>query len=94
MEEKVTYVEKVKVQVQECNSEVDRLAKRSSRASGEAKKVQEEEVADLRNKCDALTHRLEDAQWSEEAWDDVKRGIQSGLASLKSGIEKAKSRFG
>lgn len=93
MEEQATHLEKIKAQVRDCASEVNRLAAKASRASGETRAVYEEEVGDLQRQCDILTHKLEDVQWSEEAWDDVKHGVEAATKSLKSAVEKAKSRF-
>jgi len=93
MEKRVTPVEKAKAKVRACDAEVDRLAARASRASGETRVVVEEQVDDLRGQCEALTHKLEDIQWSEEAWEEVKQGVEGALNRLKNGIERAKSRI-
>ena len=92
--EREAYIDKVRSEARECSEEVKRLEEQATRASAKARISYEEQVADLQRRCGVLTHKLEDLQWGDEAWEDAKRGVQDALDSLKEGIEKARSRFG
>lgn len=94
MEEKTDFVERIRAQAEACSAEVERLAQRADEVSEDSRKYYDDQIADLRKKCSALSERLADIEWGREAWDDARQGVQNALDTLKSSIEKVRSRFG
>lgn len=94
MEEKTDFVEKIRAQAAACAAEVENLAKRAEEVSEDSRSYYEDQIADLRRKCSALSDRLADIEWGREAWEDARQSVQGALDALRGSIEKVRSRFG
>lgn len=89
------YVEKLKTQLGEWSADIEKLKARASRVSAEAKAEYEEQVAGLREQRDVLAAKVTDLQEaSDEAWSDIKQGVQAAWDRAKESFQKAMSRFG
>lgn len=89
------YVEKLKIQLGEWSADIEKLKVGASRVSAEAKVEYEEQIAGLRKQRDSLASKVTDLQEaSDEAWDEVKQGVQAAWERAKESFQKAMSRFG
>lgn len=89
------YVERLKTQLGEWSADIEKLKGRASKISAEAKAEYEEQLGSLRQQRDALAARVSDLQEaSDEAWEEVKKGVQTAWDRAKESFQKAMSRFG
>jgi len=94
MNDKELYIQKLRAQMDEWNSDI---AKLKAKAAGAKADVQIE----MNKQIEALDHRMQEvgaklselADASEDAWDSVKKGVESAWGSLKSAFGDAASRF-
>jgi len=91
---KQTYQDKVEGQLDELNSRIKQLAAKADDATADMKDKYQAEVKELkeqRNKTQAKLQELEDS--GDEAFDDLKRGVDQALGSLHSAVDDATARF-
>jgi chromosome segregation ATPase len=94
MNEKELYKQKFQAQLDEWKADIAHLKAKASEAKADT------QIA-MNKQLEALEHRLEDAQAklselagaSEDAWDSVKKNVESSWNSLKSAISDVASRF-
>lgn len=94
MNDKELYMQKLRAQMDEWNADI---AKLKAKAAGAKADVQIE----MNKQVEALDHRMQEvsakfselAEASEDAWDSVKKGVESAWGSLKSAFGDAASRF-
>ena len=88
------YVEKLKAQLEEWNTEIDKLAAKSAQAEAKAKIKYKNQLDDLRAKRDAVRDKLLAVQQAgDEAWEDLKEGLENSWEILKMSFNKAKTEF-
>lgn len=94
MSKKDELVNEIKAQIDKWSIEIERLEKKIEKAKPDIKVEQEEQLSLLRNKYYDAKQKLLDVQnSSEEAWDDIKEGIEDSWKSIQSAFSKALSRF-
>lgn len=76
------------------NAELDQLQARAKVAEAETKAEYNSRIAELREKRDEITERLAKLESAgEDAWIDLKRGLDDALESLTEAIGDAKKRY-
>ncbi|KDR95841.1 hypothetical protein SAMN02745945_01886 [Peptoclostridium litorale DSM 5388] len=94
MSKKDELVHEIKAQIDEWSAEIEILEKQIEKAKPDIKVKQEEQLSLLRNKYYEAKQKLLDVQSSsEEAWDDIKEGIEDSWKSIQSAFSKALLRF-
>lgn len=94
MSEKDLFVEKLKAQLDEWNSEIDKMRAKARGATADAKLKYEQQIAHLQGRRDELKTKLGEIQRSsKDAWKELKDGAEKAWAAFREGLEKAKSRF-
>ena len=89
------YVELLKTQLGEWSADIEKLKARAGRISSDAKAEYESQLAGLRQQRDALAAKVSELQGaSDEAWDDIKRGVQEAWDRARVSFQLALSRFG
>jgi chromosome segregation ATPase len=89
------YVERLKTQLGGWSADIEKLKARAGRISADARAEYEEQLAALREQRDALAAKVTELQEaSDDAWDDVKKGVQAAWDAAKENFQKAMSRFG
>lgn len=94
MNKRHEYLEKLKAQLEEWEYDIDRLEARLEDAQGEARIKMDKAIADLKSRqkdVQAKLKKMEEA--AEDAWQDVKDGLELAWDSLKLGFLAAKSEF-
>lgn len=78
----------------EWSGEINLLKVRTEKAEADLKINYMEDIESLREKQASTKKKLSELHDAgEDAWEDIKTGIESSWAELKKGIESAASRF-
>ncbi|GGD78675.1 coiled coil domain-containing protein [Lacimicrobium alkaliphilum] len=94
MSEKEAYQKKLQAQLDEWNSEIDKLRAKADQAEADAQLEYYQQIETLREKQQESSRKLEELKAaSDDAWQDMKAGIDSAWDSLGRSLESAKSRF-
>lgn len=94
MSKRHEYLEKLKAQLEEWQYDIDRLEAKMEDVQGEAKTKMDQTLTDLKAKqkdVQAKFKKIEEA--AEDAWGDVRDGLELAWDSLKLGFLAAKSEF-
>jgi hypothetical protein len=88
------YVNKMKAQLGEWSSKIDKIQAQADKAEADAKIKYHEELNQLRNHKEAALEKLDKVtSASENAWEELKTGLDNSWDELKIGIESAASKF-
>lgn len=88
------YVRKMQAKLDEWNSEIDKLTARANEVRADVKSDYYEQIATLKIKQTAARQKIEELQHAgENAWEDVKSGIDLALTAMGEAIDSARSRF-
>ena len=88
------YLDKIKAQLEEWEYDINRLEARLDDAQDEAKVKLDKTINDLKVKQKDMQGRLKQLEnAAEEAWTDVRDGLELAWDSLKLGFLAAKSEF-
>lgn len=94
-EQVASYKESLLERVDGVETEIEMLESRAQALAGDAKEEIEAAIDDLRTRKDALVRRVRDAQAdSQQAWTDLRAGLDRGWEELKNGVDEATERFG
>ncbi|MGR5144024.1 hypothetical protein ACQKPX_20430 [Photobacterium sp. DNB23_23_1] len=76
------------------NEDIDKLEVKAQHASGEAKRDLEKTLTELKQRKEEAKAKITDLQHaSDSAWEEIKKGADEALDSLKRSFESAKSKF-
>lgn len=94
MSKRHEYLDKLKAQLEEWEYDIDRLEARLEDAQGEAKVKMDKAITDLKAKQKDVQGKLKVIEEAaEDAWQDVRDGLELAWDSLKLGFLAAKSEF-
>jgi len=94
MEDKRSYLQKLAAQLQEWDTEIDELKVKSHLAKADAKDELAKQIDELRTKKEAARSKLQQLQDSgDEAWDDIKAGVEKSWTELRGAFRSAMSKF-
>ena len=98
METKDSYSKKMKAKFDDLNYkwnvERSKLEAKAQHAKVEAKKKFEEQLTALQRSREKMRQKLEQIDTSgEDAWKDIKEGVDNAWKSLNEAIKKARSHF-
>ena len=98
METKDSYLKKMKEKFDDLNYkwniERNKLEAKAQHAKIEAKKKFEEKLKTLQERQEKMRRKLDQIDNAgEEAWRDIKKGVDSAWQSLNEAIKKARSHF-
>jgi len=88
------YIEKLKNKLDEWDADIDELEASALKTKADLKYELEDQIASLKIKRDiARAKLLELMDSGEDAWQDIREGVDEAWTSLKLAIEKARSHF-
>lgn len=88
------YVRKMQAKLDEWNSEIDKLTARANEVKADVKNDYYEQIATLKIKQTTARQKIEELQHAgENAWEDVKSGIDLALTAMGEALDSARSRF-
>lgn len=94
MNMKEAYLQKIEAQMEEWRSEIDRMKAKAAKADADAKLQYDEKILELRTKEKAAQEKLTELKNAgEDAWEDLKAGVEIATASLGEALKSASSRF-
>lgn len=94
MSEKEAYQEKLKAQLKEWQARIDILQAKAEKANAEVKLKYYRQVDDLRVKRDLIQKRYEELRLSgEDAWREIKTGLEQSRTDIKEAFERAAKKF-
>ncbi len=89
------YRQKFEAQIEELNARLAVMRAQAKRLAADAKIAAHEELADTDRKLAALKTRLAELRVSgDDAWQDMKGGVESAWTDLHKAAKQAMKRFG
>lgn len=94
MNSKQAYQKKVQAQLDEWSAEIDKLRAKADRADAEAEIALNREIDNLRDKRNQARQKLDElSSAGEDAWEDIKTGVEAASNALGHAVRSAQSRF-
>jgi DNA repair ATPase RecN len=94
MSMKEAYKKKLEAQFDEWKVEIDKLKAKADKAEADAQIKYHKQIGDIRAKQEAVQEKLVELQDSgDEAWEDLKAGLDKAMKNLGDAIKTATSRF-
>lgn len=94
MSKKDAYIQKLHAKIDEWNAEIDKLNAKASQVEADSKIEYQKQIEALRQKRNEIENKLSDISRSgEEAWNDLKAGIDLAWEAMNEAIKSATSRF-
>jgi DNA repair exonuclease SbcCD ATPase subunit len=91
---KAIYERKIETQLKEWGAQIDVLKAKAEKSKAEAKVAYLKQIEELRKKQESVKGKVHELRASgDEAWEDVKKGVDNALADLKKALKRAASRF-
>lgn len=91
---KDAYVQKLKAKIDQWDAELDKLTAKADQVEADSKIEYAKQVEDLRAKRKDLEDKIAKVQKAgDEAWEDLKRGVEDSWEILKISFSKAKTGF-
>jgi uncharacterized protein YlxW (UPF0749 family) len=91
---KEAYQKKLQAQLDEWNAEIEQLKAKADKAEAESQLEYYKKIEELRTlQDDARTRLSELEQAGDEAWQDLKAGLDNAWDSLSNAMRSAKERF-
>jgi len=88
------YVRKMQAKLEEWNTDLDELVAKTNEVSADVRSEYKEQIASLKAKQAAARQKIEEVQKSgENAWEDLKSGIELAWTAIGEAVNSAKSRF-
>lgn len=94
MSMKEAYEQKLQTQLDEWHAEIDKLKAKADSAEADTQLEYYKKIEELRTMHESVTNKLAELKMaSDDAWEDVKAGIDSARDSLGIALKSSVSRF-
>lgn len=94
MQDKKSYLEMLADQLREWDTEIDELKVKAHLAKADAKDELQKQIEELRVQKEAAQSKLKQLQDAgDEAWDDIKVGVEKSWTEMKGAFRSAMSKF-
>lgn len=94
MEKKDAYEKKLEARLAEWQSDIDKLMAKAEQAEGDAQLAYMEQIDELRAQQKTTSDKPNElGAASDDAWEDLKEGIEKSWDDLSKATNKALSRF-
>ena len=91
---KEAYEKKIEAQLNEWKTDIDKMKAKADKADAEAKLAYYKQIEELRTRQEVAQKKLAELKASgEDAWEDLKAGIDRAWSSLGEAVKSAGSRF-
>lgn len=88
------YIRKMHSRLDQLNSEIDKLVTRKNQLHETGHSEFNKQMEELRHRRDEAREKLSHLQGaSENAWEDIKCGLDMAWESISQAVESARSRF-
>jgi len=93
-EQMQAFREQTEIRLAEYKMEIDQLEAKAKKLGGDAKAKAEQQLAILRQKRDEVSEKLKElSSAGENAWEQLKSGIDAAMEDLGSAYKKAAAEF-
>lgn len=94
MSTKQSYIEKVQARLNKWDAEIEKLKAQAANASGDALFTCQEQIDELKERQAEAQTRLDNMRDSgDDAWEDLKEGVEAAWGRLDKAVRDAASRF-
>ncbi len=94
MKTKEAYIQKLHAKIDEWNADIDRLKAKADQVEADAKIEYQEQIQTLKSKRDEIETKISELSRSgEEAWKDLKAGVDLAWEAMNEAIKSAASRL-
>ena len=94
MNPKEAYVQKLHAKIDEWNADIDRLKAKADQVEADSKIEYQKQIQALKNKRDEIEKKISEISRSgENAWKDLKAGVDLAWDAMSEAIKSATSRF-
>lgn len=94
MSMKEAYEQKLQAQLDEWSAEIDKLKARADDAEADAQLEYYKQIEELRSMQEAASNKLAELKDAgDDAWEDLKAGVDSARDSLGNALNSASARF-
>jgi predicted nucleic acid-binding Zn-ribbon protein len=94
MTDKNAYIEKAKAQIDRWTAEIDKMTAKLAEAEADSKIAYDKQLDEARKQRDDAEAKLKEiGDSSDDAWDDMKAGIDKAWDSMSDAFNRAMSRF-
>lgn len=94
MSTKQAYVDKIQARLNEWDAEIEQLKARAAHAGAAARIASERQLDMLREEQREAQAKLDDLRAAgDDAWQDMKTGVEQAWSSLEEAARSAKARF-
>lgn len=91
---KEAYEKKLQASLHEWNAEIDKLKAKADKAEADIQIEYYKQIEDLRSKQQEAYEKLNELKKAgEDAWEDLKAGVELAWDSLGEAVKSAASRF-
>jgi predicted nucleic acid-binding Zn-ribbon protein len=88
------FIANLKTQLDEMSSEIDEMEKKALEIKEKSRAGIQKQITKLRAKRDAALNKLQEIKnTNEDAWVDLKKGVENVVNSLKTGLTKTLSHY-
>jgi predicted ATP-binding protein involved in virulence len=94
MSKREAYEQKLEAQLKEWKIDIDKMKAKADKADAQARLEYYKKIEELRTKQEAAQKKLTELKAAgEDAWEDLKAGIDLAWGSLGEAVKSARSRF-
>jgi len=94
MKSKEEFLKTLHAKIDQWDAEIEKLSAKAAMVEAESKEEYYKQIADLKTKRSQIKEKLDEVQHSgEEAWEDVKAGLDLAFESMSEALKSASSRF-
>jgi DNA repair exonuclease SbcCD ATPase subunit len=94
MSMKEAYEQKLQAQLDDWSAEIDKLKAKADSAEADAQLEYYKEIEELRSMQETASRKLAELKDAgDDAWEDLKAGMDSAWGSLGNALKSAASRF-
>jgi murein L,D-transpeptidase YcbB/YkuD len=94
LEKKKAYQEKIEAQLKDWGPKIDALKVKADKTKADAQAIYKQQIENLWMKQEAARQKLQKIKDSgEEAWGELKVGLDKALEDLKEAFDRSKSKF-
>ena len=94
MNSKEAYAQKLRAQIDIWEAEMSKLEARASKLEGDARIALQQQVKDLRANMEKVSNQMDELRRaSDDAWQDIKGGIDGAWRNLENAVRSAVSRY-
>ena len=94
MKNKEAYIQKLHAKIDEWNADIDKLKAKADQVEADSKIEYQKQINILKTKRDEIEKKVSEISRSgEEAWEDLKAGVDLAWEAMSDAIKSATSRF-